>query len=136
MDRKKHIKISDENKVISTLVKQLVKTSINEITYNTIADALNISISALRNKFCRNSFSLIDMVIICHMTGSRFSIETANEKIELTPELFLSTDELERLSHIKTRETERKINEFKKLIKTLDNDTIENLINTIKSENI
>lgn len=124
-----------KEKSISILVKQLVKTSINDISCNTISDALNISIAALRNKFCRNSFSFIDMVIICYITGSKFSIETTYEKIELVPELFLSTDELERLSLVKTCEKERKIKEFKELIKSLDDDEIENIIKNIKLEN-
>ena len=116
---------------MSTIVRGLIKKS--RINYSMIADALSIGVSSFRNKISRNSFSIADLSIICYMAESKLLIQTDSNEIQISPELFLSEDELKRLNDVKSYEKEKAINVFKELAKTLDSETLENIINEIKN---
>ena len=120
-------------KAMSMIVKNLIKECVN-IDYNTLADALNISIQSFRNKISRNSFSISDLSIICYMTESKIVIQTNDSETQITPELFLSEDDLKRLNEIKYHKNENVINAFITLAETLDKKTLENIINEITTK--
>lgn len=125
--------MSNNNNTLSKIIRELIKKYKKKIDYNTLADALNISIQSFRNKINRNSFSIADLSIICYMIESKLLIQTDDSEIQITPELFLSEDGLKRLIDIKSHENEKAINAFKELAKTLDSKTLENIINDIKN---
>lgn len=58
--------------VKSDLIKKMLKDS--ALSQNDLADYLNCTLSSLRNKFTRDSFSLYDFIIICHVCGYSLSI--------------------------------------------------------------
>ena len=120
-------------KAMSRIVKNLINECAN-IDYNTLADALNISVQSCRNKISRNSFSISDLSIICYMTEHKFIIQTDNSETQITPELFLSENDLKRLIEIKFRKNKKIINTFTELAESLDEKTLENIINKIKEK--
>lgn len=56
----------------SDLIKQMISDS--AISQSDLAEYLNCTVSSLRNKFSRDSFSLYDFIVICHVCGYSFSI--------------------------------------------------------------
>lgn len=56
----------------SNLIKQMLFES--AISQSDLAEYLNCTVSSLRNKFSRDSFSLYDFIVICHVCGYSFSI--------------------------------------------------------------
>lgn len=68
--------LSDKQIFISNKKSDLIKHMLSDsaISQSDLADYLNCTISALRNKFSRDSFSLYDFIVICHVCGYSFSI--------------------------------------------------------------
>lgn len=66
----------------SDLIKQMISDS--AISQSDLAEYLNCTVSSLRNKFSRDSFSLYDFIVICHVCGYSFSIcnSTLNNDME------------------------------------------------------
>lgn len=58
--------------VKSDLIKKLMNDS--ALSQNDLADYLNCTVSSLRNKFTRDSFSLYDFIIVCHVCGYSLTI--------------------------------------------------------------
>lgn len=56
----------------SDLIKQMISDS--ALSQSDLAEYLNCTVSSLRNKFSRDSFSLYDFIVICHVCGYSFSI--------------------------------------------------------------
>lgn len=56
----------------SNLIKKMMDDS--GLSQSDLADYLNCTLSSLRNKFTRDSFSLYDFIVICHVCGYSFSI--------------------------------------------------------------
>lgn len=56
----------------SDLIKQMISDS--AISQSDLAEYLNCTVSSLRNKFSRDSFSLYDFIVTCHVCGYSLSI--------------------------------------------------------------
>ena len=61
-------------------------------------------------------------------------IQTDDSETQIIPELFLSENDLKRLTEIKYRENEKIINTFAELAETLDKKILENIINEITTK--
>lgn len=67
---------SDKQFFKSGIKSDIIKKMMNDsgLSQNDLADYLNCTISSLRNKFSRDSFSLYDFIVICYVCGYSFSI--------------------------------------------------------------
>lgn len=61
----------------SDIIKKIMNDS--ALSQNDLADYLNCTVSSLRNKFTRDSFSLYDFIIICHVCGYSLTISSEME---------------------------------------------------------
>ena len=62
--------------VKSDIIKKMAQDS--DISQSDLAEYLNCTISSLRNKFSRDSFSLYDFIVICHVCGYSLSIHNGS----------------------------------------------------------
>ena len=60
----------------SDLIKQMIADS--ALSQSDLAEYLNCTVSSLRNKFSRDSFSLYDFIVICHVCGYSLSIHNGS----------------------------------------------------------
>ena len=132
-DSKPSVQIRDSKNATQEIVRKLVDSSKSNINYNVIADALNIRLSSLRNKLSRSAFSFIDFSIICYMVDAKFSIQMDDFEIQLTPETFLSKEDMQHLIEVKNRTNETILMKIRELAELLNGNSINILIDELKS---
>lgn len=94
---------NESRKKICNLVRKLLYS--NDISVKEAAMYLNCTEQSFRNKLSRDSFSLRDLIILCHLCNAQFTIEYFSPKSDhevdfLNPSDYLSEDDYERIRQI------------------------------------
>lgn len=116
----------------SDIVKSLLNKA--NISQTEIASYLGCSVQSFRNKMNRDSFSLYDFIVICHVCNADFTISTKDDNtyFSLSPSETLTDDEVDRIRQITLSRADKNTKDLQKIIESLPDDEKAKILQSLK----
>lgn len=118
---------SDKDFFKKGIKTKMIKTLLDKsgISQSEIASYLDCSVQSFRNKMNRDSFSLYDLIVICHVCNADFTINIGNNDkptFNLIPSEMLTDTENERIKQITMSRADKNTKDLQKIMESLSDD--------------
>lgn len=127
---------SDKDFFKKSIKTKMIKTLLEKsgISQSEIASYLDCSVQSFRNKMNRDSFSLYDLIVICHVCNADFTITTSDNitTFNLTPSELLTDTENERIKQITMSRADKNTKDLQKIMESLSDDEKAKIIQNLQ----